>query len=51
MTDEKDELRDLTMHLLDLKTEKKQYNKDMNENIKAAEKAILDYVTKGPRLL
>jgi len=50
MTDERDELKELTMRLLDLKAEKKKYNKDMNENIKAAEKAIWDYVTKGPRL-
>ena len=51
MTEERDELKELTMHMLDLKAEKKKYNKDMNENIKAAEKAILDYITKGPRLL
>jgi hypothetical protein len=41
MTTVKDsELLEATRHLLDLKKEKKDYNKDMNEQIKAAEETI-----------
>ncbi len=39
-----DELLELTRHLIDLKTEKKNYNKTINESIKEAERQIKEEV-------
>lgn len=47
MSDDKpQELLELTRRMLDLKCEKKQYNSDMNEQIKAVE-AEIKRVAKG----
>jgi hypothetical protein len=35
-----EDLLEMTRYLLDLKAEKKKYNKDMNKQIKAAEETI-----------
>jgi hypothetical protein len=37
---ENNELMELTRHLIDLKLEKKEFNKNQNENIKETEAAI-----------
>ena len=41
---EKDKLLQLTRDVLDLKSEKKDYNKDMNERIKELEESIKAFV-------
>ena len=47
-----DELLELTRHLIDLKTEKKNYNKTINDSIKRAEAQIKEEVEedRGPAL-
>ena len=46
ITDKSQELLELTRRMLDLKREKKEYNSDMNEQIKAVE-AEIKRVAKG----